>query len=114
VSFDAKALCVASARVFIVVGVYFVMTESGNFWIHSRIHQTMASIEHNIRIINQSLSHTFREHEVREHPIGSGNGTLTAAWKWANATNYQIGLISYLHHIQGIVTGLCLCKALSL
>jgi hypothetical protein len=28
-------LCVAS-RVFIVVSVYFVMTESGNFWIHPR------------------------------------------------------------------------------
>jgi hypothetical protein len=32
------ALCVASKRVFIVVVVvYFVMTQSGNFWIHPRI-----------------------------------------------------------------------------
>jgi hypothetical protein len=30
-------LCVASQRVFIVV-VYFVMTQSGNFWIHLRSH----------------------------------------------------------------------------
>jgi len=33
VRFDAKTLCVASQRVFIVV-VYLIMTQSGNFWIH--------------------------------------------------------------------------------
>jgi hypothetical protein len=33
-SFSAITLCVASQRVFIVVViVYFVMTQSGNFWI---------------------------------------------------------------------------------
>jgi hypothetical protein len=36
VSFAAITLCVASQRVFIVV-VYFVMTQYGNFWIHSCI-----------------------------------------------------------------------------
>jgi hypothetical protein len=36
VSFAAIILCVASQRVFIVVSVYFVMTQSGNFWIHPR------------------------------------------------------------------------------
>jgi hypothetical protein len=35
VSFAAITLCVDSERVFIAV-VYFVMTESGNFWIHPR------------------------------------------------------------------------------
>jgi hypothetical protein len=35
VSFAAITLCVASQGVFIVV-VYFVMTQSGNFWIHPR------------------------------------------------------------------------------
>jgi hypothetical protein len=34
VSFAAITLCVASQQVFIVVSVYFVMTPSGNFWIH--------------------------------------------------------------------------------
>jgi hypothetical protein len=33
VSFVAITLCVASQRVFIIA-VYFVMTQSGNFWIH--------------------------------------------------------------------------------
>jgi hypothetical protein len=37
VSFAAITFCVASQRVFIVVIVYFIMTQSGNFWIHSRI-----------------------------------------------------------------------------
>jgi hypothetical protein len=36
VSFAAITLCVASQRVFIVVAVYFVMTQSGDFWIHPR------------------------------------------------------------------------------
>jgi hypothetical protein len=36
VSFAAIILCVASQRVFIVV-VYFVTTQSGNFWILPRI-----------------------------------------------------------------------------
>jgi hypothetical protein len=35
VSFAAITLCVASQRVFIIVAVVdFVMTQSGNFWIH--------------------------------------------------------------------------------
>jgi hypothetical protein len=40
VSFATVTLCVASQRVFIVVVVvvvYFVMTQSGNFWINPRI-----------------------------------------------------------------------------
>jgi hypothetical protein len=37
VSFASITLCVTSQRVFIVVSVYFVMTQSGNFWIHPRI-----------------------------------------------------------------------------
>jgi hypothetical protein len=40
VRFAAITLCVASQRVFVVVVVvvvvYFVMTQSGNFWIYSR------------------------------------------------------------------------------
>jgi hypothetical protein len=35
VSFAVITLCVASQRVFIVISVYFVITQSGNFWIHS-------------------------------------------------------------------------------
>jgi hypothetical protein len=43
VSFAAIALCVASQRVFVVhVAVYFVMTQSGNFWIHPRIAITLS------------------------------------------------------------------------
>jgi hypothetical protein len=39
-SFAAITICVASQRVFVVVVVvvvYFVMTQSGNFWIYPRI-----------------------------------------------------------------------------
>jgi len=36
VNFAAITLCVASQRVFIFVDFYFVMTQSGNFWIHRR------------------------------------------------------------------------------
>jgi type III secretory pathway component EscU len=37
VSFAAITLCAASRRVFIVVVIYFVMTQSGSFWIDPRI-----------------------------------------------------------------------------
>jgi hypothetical protein len=37
VSFGAVTLYVTSQRVFIVVVVYFVIDQSGNFWIYSRI-----------------------------------------------------------------------------
>jgi hypothetical protein len=36
-SFAATNLCVTSQRVFIVVSLYFVMTQSGNFWLLIRI-----------------------------------------------------------------------------
>jgi hypothetical protein len=36
VSFAVITLCVASQRLFIVESVYFVLTQSGNFWIQPR------------------------------------------------------------------------------
>jgi hypothetical protein len=43
VSFPVITLSVASERVFIVVSVYFVMTQSGNFWLHLRIVITLVT-----------------------------------------------------------------------
>jgi hypothetical protein len=40
VSFTATILCVASQRVIPNVCVYFVTTQSGNFWIHRRTFRT--------------------------------------------------------------------------
>jgi len=40
VSFAAIILCIVSERVFLVVSVYIVMTQSGNFWIHIRMFTT--------------------------------------------------------------------------
>jgi hypothetical protein len=37
VSFAAITLCVASQRVFVVVSLYFVISESGNFWMRPRM-----------------------------------------------------------------------------
>jgi hypothetical protein len=39
VSFATITLLVASQRVLMVVSMYFVMTQSGNFWIHPRIYR---------------------------------------------------------------------------
>jgi len=39
-------ICVASQRVFIVV--YFVMTQSGNFWIHPRVYTSLAPLAYQI------------------------------------------------------------------
>jgi hypothetical protein len=37
VSFAAMTLCVTSQQVFVIVVIYFVMTQSGNFWIYLHI-----------------------------------------------------------------------------
>jgi len=37
VSSVAITLCIASQRVFIVVSVYFIIIQSGNFWLYPRI-----------------------------------------------------------------------------
>jgi hypothetical protein len=37
VSFATITLFITSQRVFIVVSVYFIMTQSGNFWIPHRV-----------------------------------------------------------------------------
>jgi hypothetical protein len=46
VSFAATTLCVVSQLVFIVVSVYFVMTQSGNFWIYPRTMRKHARTSH--------------------------------------------------------------------
>jgi hypothetical protein len=48
VNFAALTLCVASEQVFIVVAVYLVMTQSGNFWIHPRTQTTVLLLLHRI------------------------------------------------------------------
>jgi hypothetical protein len=44
VNFATITLCVVSQRVFIVVSVYFFMTQSGNFWIHPRLHEYISAV----------------------------------------------------------------------
>jgi hypothetical protein len=46
VSFVSIILCVASERVIPEVSVYFVMTQSGNFWIHPRIVKKVQDEKH--------------------------------------------------------------------
>jgi hypothetical protein len=43
VSFAAITSCVDSQRVLIIVSVYFVMTQSGDFWIHPRMFVTICN-----------------------------------------------------------------------
>jgi hypothetical protein len=62
VSFAAITLCVASQRVFIIVIVYFIMTESGNFWIHRRTwHNEPTNIHTAVANMGQyiTVSHTL-------------------------------------------------------
>jgi hypothetical protein len=61
VSFAAITLCVASRRVFIVV-VYFDMTQSGNFWIHSRKLSGERVVSF---ILNPTLPETQIEYYIR-------------------------------------------------
>jgi hypothetical protein len=62
VSFASVTLCVASQRVFIFVVVYFVtMTQSGNFWIHSRklsVHLSTHDVGW-FQVVNQTKIHNL-------------------------------------------------------
>jgi hypothetical protein len=61
VSFAAIKLCVASQRVFIFVVVYFVMTQSGNFWIYPRYFISVNDVFHtviNFRFSSMSILKT--------------------------------------------------------
>jgi hypothetical protein len=55
VSFHAVTLFVTSQRVFIVVSIYFVTTQSGNFWIHPRICRPTVS-----QLLHRFLRYTSR------------------------------------------------------
>jgi hypothetical protein len=56
VSFAAITLCVASQRVFIIV-VYFVMTQSGKFWINPRtVRHSKESSDEIIRITFEAVT----------------------------------------------------------
>jgi hypothetical protein len=58
VSFAAITLCVASQWVFIVLSVYFFMTQSGNFWIHPRTF--LRSAAYCLYIPLMTIVHTIR------------------------------------------------------
>jgi hypothetical protein len=89
VSFVAITLCVASQRVFIVT-VYFVMTQSGNFWIHPRMTSILRGAH--IELTNlSSTSHRIQNLHLTENahcyglddrgsmvrfPAGAGNFSL--------------------------------------
>jgi hypothetical protein len=55
VSFATIIICVASQQVFIVV-VYFIMTQSGNFWIHLHINFDRVEATQNGHNVNNYLS----------------------------------------------------------
>jgi hypothetical protein len=72
VSFATITLCVASQRVFVVVVVvlvYFVMTQSGNFWIHPRIcavtHLSCTMVTNLWKVTDEHLRSAFCYYETR-------------------------------------------------
>jgi hypothetical protein len=52
VSFAAITLCVSSQRVFIIIVVYFVMTQSGNFWILPRTTELLLTGAHLVIVVS--------------------------------------------------------------
>jgi hypothetical protein len=64
VSSAAITLCVASQRVFIVVSVYFVMIQSGNFWIHPRTWVFLVNNETSALKIGKFIHFTSRPDQL--------------------------------------------------
>jgi hypothetical protein len=63
VSFAAITICVASQRVFIVVGAYFVMTDSENFWMHPRMRRHVT--RHTWRSVTSPTNFCIRIYRLR-------------------------------------------------
>jgi hypothetical protein len=78
VSFAAITLCVASQRVFIIV-VYFVMTQSGNFWIHPHI-STPSYILKAFLIKHSDNSAFYTHHVTRPY---------SESWRWTQGPSGQ-------------------------
>jgi hypothetical protein len=55
VSFAAITLRVAPQQVIPKVSVYFVMTQSGNFWIRPRMHMTQYLASQNVQVLLSAL-----------------------------------------------------------
>jgi hypothetical protein len=69
VSFAAITLCVASQRVLIVVIViYFVITQSGNFWIHPRRYPKQSLLFMFRKFV--FIYHLFHDYNKRESVTG--------------------------------------------
>jgi len=78
VSFPAINLCVTSQRVFIIAVIYFVVTQSGKFWIHCRI--WLQSFLPNSFVINTSF--LFGLHKIGSLERASLNETRINNCQW--------------------------------
>jgi len=70
VRFAAIILYVASQGVFVVVVVYFVMTQSGNFWINPRIRLILVHIDSDPYFIKHSENGDFNHLESKTGSLG--------------------------------------------
>jgi hypothetical protein len=77
-SFAAITLCVASQRVFIVVSVYFIMSQSGNFWIHPRTR--WIGIFLTTRISGFISDGNFQPYKCQNCPF----------WRWSHWHSYTV------------------------
>jgi hypothetical protein len=83
VSFAAITLCVASRRMFIVVIVYFVMTQSGNFWIHPRNYVVLLTGSHMAMFSEKWVTEIHKDIAVPLSPSFSqtlAQASVTSSW----------------------------------
>jgi len=82
VSFANITFCVASQRVFILVSVYFVMTQSGNFWINPR-RAGLAQSVWRLNGLDDRGSFPGRERNIYiylRHRVQAGSGAHPASY----------------------------------
>jgi hypothetical protein len=124
VSFAAITFCVASQRAFIVI--YFVMTQSGNFWIHPRIlrmklslwtcKMTLSILVHQIKLfgyrpyilvtINQIVSLGVQRKSGGHRPK-LWAGTASKHFSAQSALAYSCLLLYYLIKLNAVHVPVC-------
>jgi hypothetical protein len=101
VRFAAITQCVASQRVFIFVSLYFVITQSGNFWIHPRILiaislvKVTTQVQHNTRkmvMFNNASSPKLHSDIVIQLEFECTQ--LSPRFVWAKFASFEVAILN--------------------
>jgi hypothetical protein len=110
VNFAAITLCVASQRVFVVVVIYFVTTQSGNFWIHSRIIGSSVSTAY---ILTELESNSYSYFIINYLLYPQSSAEFKSEWSFTAISSYIIVAWCLIKHRNNFAFIKCSCPRIT-